>query len=306
VLLAVCRLGQGIGLGGEWGGAVLLATENAPPGKRAWYGMFSQLGAPIGFLCSTGVFLLLTQMFDDKQFLGWAWRIPFLASAALVAVGLWVRLRIAETPDFQRAMQREERVRVPMAEVLTKYPGRLIAGTFGLISTFAMFYLMSVFALNWGTAHLGFDRERFLLMQMVGVLFFAATIPLAALYADRFGRRNAMIVATVLIIAFGFAFEPLFGAGSVAGTMMFLILGFCATGLTYGPCGATLAGIFPTRVRYTGASLAFNLGGILGASFAPYIATKLGEQYGVAAVGWYLVAMAVLTLFALLFVPRDK
>jgi len=306
-LLALCRLGQGIGLGGEWGGAVLLATENAPPGKRAWYGMFPQLGAPIGFLCSTGVFVLLTELVSDEQFLAWAWRIPFLASAVLVLVGLWVRLRIAETPAFRQAMEREERVRVPIADVLAKYPGRLVAGTFGLIATFVLFYLMTVFALSWGTTKLGLDRERFLLLQMAGVLFFAFTIPLSAVYADRFGRRNAMIVATVLIIAFGFLFAPLFGEGAgSASAFVFLALGLGAMGLTYGPCGTTLSEMFPTRVRYTGASLAFNLAGILGASFAPYIATRLGEKYGIAAVGWYLAAMATLTLLALLFVPRSS
>lgn len=302
-LLALCRLGQGIGLGGEWGGAVLLATENAPPGKRAWYGMFPQLGAPIGFLCSTGVFLLLGEFFSDEAFLAWAWRIPFLASAALVLVGLWVRLKIAETPDFQKAIEREERVRVPMFDVLAKHPGRLIAGTFGLVATFVLFYLMTVFALSWGTTQLGFSRERFLWLQMIGVLFFAGTIPLSALLADRYSKRTAMIVATILIVAFGFAFGPLLGAGHA---LAFMVLGMAVTGMTYGPCGALLAEMFPTSVRYTGASLAFNLAGILGASFTPYIAKMLGDRYGLPAVGGYLSAMAVLTLLALVFTRREE
>jgi MFS family permease len=284
----------------------LLATENAPPGKRAWYGMFPQLGAPIGFLCSTGVFLLLTETVGDAQFLAWAWRIPFVASAVLVLVGLWVRLKIAETPDFQKAIERDERVRVPIAEVVAKYPARLVAGTFGLVATFVLFYLMTVFALSWGTSRLGFSREQFLLLQMVGVLFFALTIPLSAVYADRFGRRNAMIASTVVIIAFGFLFRPLFGeGGSAAGALAFLALGLGAMGLTYGPGGTTLSEMFPTRVRYTGASLAFNLAGILGASFAPYIATKLAQKHGIVAVGWYLSAAAAITLLALLCVPKE-
>lgn len=302
LLLALCRLGQGVGLGGEWGGAVLLATENAPPGKRAWYGMFPQLGAPIGFLLSSGVFLLLTRFMDDATFLAWGWRVPFLASAVLVAVGLWVRLRIAETPEFQRAIEREERVKVPMLVVLRDHPFALVTGTIALVATFVLFYLMTVFALSWGTSKLGYPREHFLWLQMVGVLFFAFTIPLAALYADRFGRRNAMIVATAAIIAFGFAFAPLLASGSSAGVLLFLALGLGLMGLTYGPCGTILAEMFPTAVRYTGASLAFNAAGILGASPAPYIATRLGERYGLHAVGWYLSAMALLTLLALLAV----
>jgi metabolite-proton symporter len=304
VLLALCRLGQGIGLGGEWGGAVLLATENAPPGKRAWYGMFPQLGAPLGFLCSTGIFLLLTEVMSDAQFLAWGWRIPFVASAALVFVGLWVRLKITETPDFQKALDKDERVKVPMVTAVREHPFALVTGTFALVATFVLFYLMTVFALSWGTSKLGYTREHFLMLQMVGVLFFALTIPVSALYADRFGRRNAMIVATLLIIGFGFCFAPLLQSGNDLGVLAFLALGLGAMGLTYGPCGTILAEMFPTAVRYTGASLAFNMAGILGASPAPYIATQLGERHGLASVGWYLAAMAGLTLVALLVMPR--
>lgn len=304
LLLALCRLGQGVGLGGEWGGAVLLATENAPPGRRAWYGMFPQLGAPIGFLLSTGVFLALTHWMSDAAFLAWGWRIPFLASAVLVMVGLWVRLSISETPDFQRAIEREERVRLPMLTAVRDHPFALLGGTLALVATFVLFYLMTVFALSWGTSKLGYTREHFLLLQMLGVLFFAATIPLSALYADRFGRRNAMVLATLLIIGFGFVFAPLLQSGSDWGVLAFLALGLGAMGLTYGPCGTILAEMFPTTVRYTGASLAFNLAGILGASPAPYIATRLGERYGLASVGWYLAGMGALTLLGLLMVRR--
>ncbi|MGX5730028.1 MFS transporter [Pseudoxanthomonas beigongshangi] len=306
LLLAMCRFGQGLGLGGEWGGAVLLATENAPPGKRAWYGMFPQLGAPIGFLCSTGIFLLLTESLTDAQFLAWGWRIPFLASAALVIVGLWVRLRITETPDFQKTLARDERVRLPMITVLKQHPRALLAGTFAAMATFVLFYLMTVFALSWGTSRLGYSREQFLILQMAGVLFFAAGIPVAALYADRRGRRRAMIVASVAIFAFGLLFAPLFSSGGAAGVLLFLALGLGIMGLTYGPCGTILAEMFPTEVRYTGASLAFNLAGIFGASLAPYVATKLAEQYGLAYVGYYLCGAAALTLLALWLMPKPR
>lgn len=305
-LLALCRFGQGLGLGGEWGGAVLLATENAPPGKRAWYGMFPQLGAPIGFLCSSGVFLLLTETITDEDFFHWGWRVPFIASAVLVMVGLWVRLSIAETPAFQRALEREERVRVPMWTVLTKHSRALVAGTFAAMATFVLFYLMTVFALSWGTTHLRFGREQFLLLQMVAVLFFAATIPLSAWFADRFGRRLAMLAASVAVLLFGVFFGPLFELGSAWGVLLFLVVGLGVMGLTYGPCGTILAEMFPTPVRYTGASLAFNLAGIIGASPAPYIATKLADRYGLQAVGWYLAGAAVLTLLALLMVPSVR
>lgn len=305
LLLALCRFGQGLGLGGEWGGAVLLATENAPPGKRAWYGMFPQLGAPIGFFLSTGLFLWLTQSIGDTAFFAWGWRVPFLGSAVLVLIGLWMRLKLHETPAFAQAMAHHERVRLPMVTVITRYPRALLAGTFVALATFVLFYLMTVFALSWATSRLGYSREQFLIMQMVGVLFFGATIPLSAMLADRRGGRFTMIVSTVLVIAFGLGFAPLFAAGSVASVLVFLALGLAVMGFTYGPLGTVLAQMFPTAVRYTGASLAFNMAGIFGASLAPYIATSLANTYGLPYVGYYLVGAAVLTLLALLAMPRE-
>jgi metabolite-proton symporter len=305
VLLALCRLGQGLGLGGEWGGAVLLATEHAPPGKRAWYGMFPQLGAPIGFFLATGVFLLMTGAMDDAEFFAWGWRVPFLGSAVMVVLGLWIRLKLVETPEFQRAIEREERVRLPMLVVLAKHPRALFLGTVASLSTFVVFYLMAVFALNWGTTKLGYTREQFLWIQMLGVVCFAAFIPLTARIAQWRDARAAMLLATVLIFVFGLAFAPLFTAGSLAGTMLFMALGMSLAGLTYGPVGTLLAQLFPTAVRYTGSSLAFNLSAIFGASLAPYIAMWLAGHYGLAAVGYYLSAAAAVTLLALLAVPRN-
>jgi metabolite-proton symporter len=300
-LLALCRLGQGLGLGGEWGGAVLLAIENAPPGKRAWYGMFPQLGAPLGFLAATGLFLFLTEKMGDAAFYAWGWRVPFLASSALVLMGLWMRLRLNETPAFARAMAQHERVKVPMFDVFSRHPRALISGTFAALATFVIFYLMTVFALSWATSRLGYSRESFLIVQMVGVLFFALFIPVSAWLADRRGGRFTMLLATVLIFAFGIAYAPLLAHSG----MLFMVVGMCVVGITYGPLGTVLAQVFPTAVRYTGASLAFNLAGIFGASLAPYLATWLAKTYGLAYVGYYLSAAAVLTLLALLAKPRE-
>jgi metabolite-proton symporter len=306
VLLAVCRLGQGIGLGGEWGGAVLLATENAPPGKEAWYGSFPQLGAPLGFLCSTGIFLLLTHALDEAQFFAWGWRIPFLASAALVVVGLYIRLQLVETPQFSRVMELGERARVPLLTVVGRHGRALILGTLAAVATFLVFYLMTVFTLSWATTKLGFAREQFLEMQMIGVLFFGATIPVSALIAGRIGSRAMLIVASVALFALGFAFKPLFGAGSTTAVMTFLALGLALTGLTYGPLGSGLAALFPTAVRYTGASLTFNFAGIFGAALAPYLATSLATQHGLAAVGYYLSLAAAVSGAALLAIGRPR
>lgn len=297
-LLGLCRFGQGFGLGGEWGGAVLLATENAPAGKRAWYGMFPQLGAPVGFLASGGIFFVLSETLTDAQFLAWGWRLPFIASAALVLVGLYVRLKLTETRAFQVAIKRSERVGVPLLTACRQHGRELVLGTFVATATFVLFYLLTVFCLSWGTSKLGFSRERFLVFQMIGVLFFAATIPWSAKLADRHGRRRTMIGVTLGLIALGCGLGPLL-TGGAAGVLGLMIIGFALMGLTYGPLGTMLAEMFPTAVRYTGASISFNFAGIFGASLAPYVATWLATQHGVSAVGGYLSAVSTVTLVAL-------
>ena len=303
-LLALCRFGQGIGLGGEWGGAVLLATENAPPGKHAWYGMFPQLGAPIGFIFANGMFVLLGSTLSDEQFFSWGWRIPFLASLLLVWVGLYVRLQLTETPAFKATLERNERVEVPLVAVLRDHGAILGLATLAAVTTFVVFYLMTVFTLSWGTSQLGFVRQDFLILQIISVIFFGLTIPLSAKLADRFGRVEMLIAATLLIIVFGLAFGPLFTSADSVRVLLMLSLGLACMGLTYGPLGTTLAAVFPTSVRYTGASLAFNLAGILGGSLAPYIATWLAGNYGIAAVGYYLCGAGTVSLVALLLIKR--
>jgi metabolite-proton symporter len=305
-LLALCRFGQGLGLGGEWGGAVLLATENAPRGKESWYGMFPQLGAPLGFFCSTGIFIVLTGTLSDGDFVAWGWRIPFLASTALVAVGLWVRLSLTETPAFKAAIERQERVRVPIAVVLREHTSTVALATLAAITTFVVFYLMTVFTLSWGTTALGFSRQEFLPLQMIGVLFFAATIPSTAFAADRAGRWPVLIASSIAAIVFGLLFEPLFSSGDAVTATVFLSLGLALMGCTYGALGSALAELFPTAVRYTGASLTFNLAGIFGGSLAPYIATDLAAEHGIAYVGYYLSAAAALTLAAQLMLSRRR
>ena len=304
VLLAFCRFGQGLGLGGEWGGAVLLAVENAPPGKRAWYGMFPQLGAPIGFFFSGAIFLLLSTVLTNEQFFAFGWRIPFLASAALVAVGLYVRLTISETPIFREAINRTERVKVPMFTVFAEYPGTLVKGILASLATFVLFYLMTVFALNWGTTSLHYSRTTFLFVQLIGVVFFAITIPIGAAVAES-GRRMTLIGVTVAIALFGFVMAPLMTA-SLMGMTVAMIVGLSLMGLTYGPLGTVLSELFPTRVRYTGSSLTFNLAGIFGASLAPYIATWLAQHFGLQYVGYYLTGAAVLTLLGLLTIHETR
>jgi metabolite-proton symporter len=304
LLLAICRFGQGLGLGGEWGGAVLLAVENAPPGKRAWYGMFPQLGAPIGFLFSGGIFLLLSAWLTNEQFFAFGWRLPFLASAVLVILGLYVRLTITETPVFREALTRHERVSAPMLVVFRDHAGTLFLGVLVSLSAFVVFYLMTVFALSWGTSALGYSREQFLIIQLFGILFFALTIPISALLAEH-GRRRMLMQVNVAIIVFGLVMAPLFAAGTTSAVVM-MVLGMSLMGLVYGPLGTVLSELFPTSVRYSGSSLTFNLAGIFGASLAPYAATYLAKTYGLQYVGYYLSASAVLSIVGLLATRETK
>jgi metabolite-proton symporter len=303
-LLVLCRFGQGLGLGGEWGGAVLLAIENAPPGKRAWYGMFPQLGAPVGFFFSGGIFLALSRWLSDDQFFRFGWRIPFLASAVLVLVGLYVRLTITETPVFQEAISKRGRVKVPMVTVFRDHPKTVILGTLVSLATFVLFYLMTVFALSWGTTALGYERETFLLIQLFGIVFFAVTIPLGARLAE-LGRRRTLIGVSIAIALFGLVFGPMLSAGTF-GALAFMALGLSLMGITYGPLGTVLSELFPTEVRYTGSSITFNLAGIFGASLAPYIATRLADTYGLSFVGYYLSGSALLTIVGLVGTRETK
>jgi len=306
LLLALCRLGQGLGLGGEWSGAVLLATENAPKGKRAWYGMFPQLGAPLGFILATGSFLLLGALMSDEAFMAWGWRIPFISSAALVIVGLYIRLKLHETPAFQKVLDTQKEVNVPIKEVFTKHFPMLVLGTIAAICTFVVFYLTTVFALNWGTTQLGYSRSEFLKLQLIATLCFAAFIPLSAILAEKFGRKRTSIAVCLAAAVFGLFFSTMLASGSTFIVFLFLCCGLAIMGMTYGPIGTVLSEIFPTSVRYTGSALTFNLAGIFGASFAPLIATKLATEYGLYAVGYYLSAASILSLLAFLAIRETK
>lgn len=306
LLLMLCRFGQGIGLGGEWGGAVLLAIENAPPNKRAWYGMFPQLGAPIGLLLSGGTFLVLTDLMSNEDFMNYGWRIPFIASSLLVVVGFYIRLKITETPSFENAKKEQQEVKIPFFTLLKSHKNQLIFGTFAAVTAFLVFYLMTVFTLSWATTDLGYSKRDFLLMQLFAVLFFAICIPISALIADKIGRRKTLIYVTIAIGFFGFFFSYFLNSGNNSMVAFFLCTGMALMGFTYGPLGTFLSELFPTTVRYSGASLTFNLAGILGAAFAPMIAIWLASTYGLTYVGFYLTVAACISLFALLVISKEE
>jgi metabolite-proton symporter len=329
-LLVLMRFAQGIGLGGEWSGAALLATENAPKGKRAIYGTFPQLGAPIGFIIANGVFLILSLNLDPEAFQAWGWRVPFIASAVLVIIGLYVRLKLVETPAFTKVVERGEVAKLPLARVLKTSWRPLILGTFIMLATYVLFYLMTAFTLSYGTTAtsvdtaaaaaeaagkpfdpasfvpgLGYTRNEFLIMLIIGCVFFGIFTLVSGPLAEKYGRRKTLLFTTAGIIVFGALFVPLFGAGTV-GVMALLIVGFALMGLTFGPMGSVLPELFPTNVRYTGSAISYNVASILGAALAPTIALALlaaGDGSPVL-VGLYLSAAAVITLIAL-FISKE-
>ncbi|WP_397413825.1 MFS transporter [Phenylobacterium sp.] len=298
-LLCLLRFGQGFGLGGEWGGAALLAVENAPPGWRARFGMVPQLGAPIGFIFANGLFLILGLMLPTEAFETWGWRLPFLASAILVGLGLWVRLKIGETPAFEKALSEAPPSHVPMAEAIIRHPGALIGGTFAVVACFAIFYLSTAFALGYGTTQMGYSREAFLAVQLGAILFLAAGILVAGWWSDKTSPRRVLAAGCVATVVVGAVMGAMMGAGSLLLIWVWLSLALFAMGFVYGPLGAYLPDLFPARVRYTGASLAFNLGGILGGGLAPIAAQALAVQGGLTPVGGYLAAAAVISLVGL-------
>ncbi|MER6262814.1 MFS transporter [Streptomyces sp900105245] len=323
-LLVLMRLAQGFALGGEWSGAALVATENAPRGKRALYGTFPQLGAPLGFIIGNGLFLVIGALLpsatgaDPTQpsdaFLSWGWRIPFLFSAVMVAIGLWVRSRLVESTVFAKNRDSGKVRKLPLADAVRGHWRQLILGTFFMLATYVLFYLMTTFSLSYGrTAKtaavpgLGYSYTTFVLMMIFGVLFFAVFTLVSGPLADKYGRRTTLILVTSAIVVFGLVWVPLIGLGTL-GVVLWLVLGFTLMGMTFGPMGALLPELFPTSVRYTGSGISYNVSSILGAAVAPFIAVALWQAGDGSPwlVGVYLSAMAVLTLVALLLGDETK
>ncbi len=300
LLLCVLRFGQGFGLGVEWGGAALLAVENAPKGWEARFGAAPQLGAPVGFLAANGLFLLLGLYLSDADFKAWGWRIPFVASSVLVGLGLWIRLKIGETPAFREALEKAPPPSVPLATVLSRHLGAVLAGTGGVIACFAIFYLATAYALAQGTGPLGYARETFLSVQLAANCFLAFGIVSAALHADRRSPRHALLLGAVATVALGLAFGPGLGSGSLWLVFLTLAAALFVMGYTYGPLGSWLPTLFPVTVRYSGISVAFNTGGILGGAVTPILAQMLAAEGLGARAGLLLSAAGAVSLLGII------
>ncbi|WP_425244504.1 MFS transporter [Streptomyces citrinus] len=306
ILLVLLRFLQGVGLGGEWGGAALLAVEHAPRGKRGMFAAFPQLGPSVGFFAATGIFWLLSESLSDDAFQAWGWRIPFLLSFLLVAVGLFVRLKISETPVFAKVMEDQEASKAPALEVFKRHPKEILLGAGGMIVAYGLFYTATTYCLAYGTKTLGVPRSTMLAVSLVACLFLAAGTWLAATRSDAGGRRRMVLVGSGLAVVWGLALFPLMDTEQPA--LIALALGgalFCM-GVVYGPMGAYLPELFGVRVRYSGASFAYNLGGVLGGAVAPLVATRLQSAFGSSSVGWYVSAMAVVSLLCVLALPETR
>jgi MFS family permease len=305
-LLCVLRFAQGFGLGGEWGGAALLAVENAPAAHRSRFGMFPQLGAPLGYFVANGLFVCLNLLLTKAQFQAWGWRLPFISSVLLVGVGLWVRLKLTETPAFAKALKEAPPSHVPLAEVLLRYPMQVIGGVFAVVAVFAVYYVITAFALGYGVGFLHYPRAAFLGVQLGAIGFMAVGIAISAIWADAAGGRTLLMGACGLTVLMSFLIGPMMGSGSLLEVWAFLSLAMLVMGAIYGPIGAFLPGLFPARVRYTGASMAFNIGGIIGGGLTPFIAQSLAERHGLTWVGYYLALAGIVSFLALIPLKRQE
>ncbi|MET3589430.1 MFS family permease [Bartonella silvatica] len=303
--LTLCRIGQGMGLGGEWGGAVLLATENAPPEKRGWYAMFPQLGVPIGLFLSISVYLALLHFLDHGELLSWGWRIPFIASVVFMLIGLWVRLSINETVAFRKTLERKERVKVPIIEVFLKCPRILFLGTFAGMATFVLFYLVTAYLLSYATNHLHLSFYQALQVEVIGAVFCGIFTVITGKLADRIRRRTLMIWITIITGIYSFTIPYLLECG-ILGILAISIIGLSIMGVVYSPLGAVLASPYSTEVRYTGSSITFNLSGIVGASLAPYISEYLVQHLGASSLGYYLLLASFISLICFVGFTDDE
>jgi MFS family permease len=307
LLLCFLRFGQGFGLGGEWGGAALLAVENAPPGWRARFGMFPQLGAPVGFFAANGLFLVMSLTLTPAQFLDWGWRVPFAISALLVLFGLWIRLRLTETPEFAAAIEEAPPPMVPVGELFSRHFGAVVIGTLGAVACFALYYINTAFVLGYGTKTLGYSMPVFLSVELGAIVFMGVGIVAAAWAADRhWDERRVLAGGCVVTIFAALAMGPMMGSGSLLLIFTYLALSLLLMGFIYGPLGGWLPGLFPPRVRYTGVSITFNVAGVLGGALAPIVAQKLASYGGLFLVGFWSSGAAIISLIALLMAPRGR
>jgi metabolite-proton symporter len=305
ILLVILRFLQGFGLGGEWGGAVLMAIEHAPEGKRGLYSSFPQVGPAVGFLLANGLFLALATTLSDEQFAAWGWRVPFVASLVLVLVGLYVRVTIGETPVFRRAIETQTRAKVPFWDMLRTYPLVLLLSSGGMVLAYVLFYTITTFALAYGTTNLGLPNTTLLYCTLIAVALMGVAVPIFASLSDMVGRRKLCLAAAALAALWAFPLFWLLNTGHPVLITLSFSVSMIIFAMLYGPMGAFLPELYGTRLRYSGAAVSYNLGGILGGALAPIIASQLLAATGASwSISLYVVAMAALSFTSVLLLSE--
>lgn len=297
-LMAIFRIGQGLALAGAWDGLASLLSLSAPAGKRGWYAMMPQLGAPLGFLLAAGLFAFFVSVLSPEDFIDWGWRYPFFAAFAVNVVALFARLRLVMTEEYSELFERTELEPTPLLEMLFTQGRNVIMGAFAPLASFALFHLVTIFPLSWVTLFTGRQANTFLVTEMIGACVGIVGIVASGVIADRIGRRTLLGTCAVLIAIFSF-FTPLFLGGGVAGETAFILLGFALLGLTFGQSSGSLTSNFSRRHRYTGAALTSDLSWLIGAGFAPLVALGLASHFGLVFVGVYLLSGAACTIASL-------
>jgi len=306
ILLVILRFFQGFAVGGEWGGAVLMSLEHAPPHRRAFYASFPQAGVPAGVVLSTGAVAIITQVFSEEDLLAWAWRLPFLASILLVAVGLWVRLRVTESPEFLALQALQELPKVPAADVVKSHKHALVSGMLASAAPNAMFYLASTFFLSYATKTLGVSRGTVLVALIVAAALEVVTLPLFTVLADRWTTRRFLVVASLLVAAGAVPVFLLLNTATVAGVFAAYFLALpLLHAVSYGVVAGFIADLFPAEVRYTGASMAYQLGGLVTSAPVPIIASMLLASTGSStSIAFYVIAACAVGAVTVAFAPR--
>jgi metabolite-proton symporter len=308
ILLVVLRLLQGLSAGGEWGGAALMAVEHAPAGRRGRYGSFSQIGVPAGLILAQLLFFLMTNVMSADQFTAWGWRVPFLVSILLVGVGLFIRLRIAESPVFRALRDERARSRLPLVEVMRERPRELLLASVSFIANTAIGYVFLAYLLSYGTAVLKVGRNLMLLVVIVGSVSWLVSIVVSAIWSDRVGRKPVYLVGSVLLVVWSIPFFLLIDTRNAVWMMVAVIVLTIGLGASYGPQSALFAGMFEPRYRYSGSSVSYSVGAVLGGGFAPLIAAALYERTGTSlSVSTYMIIVALISLAAVCAIrePRE-
>ncbi|MCS4255694.1 metabolite-proton symporter [Rhodococcus erythropolis] len=305
ILLVLLRCVQGLAIGGEWAGASLMTAESAPPDKRGLFGMAPQLGPSVGFVLSSLTFLIVSLSITPAEFVSWGWRIPFIASAVLIAIGLVIRLRLEESPIFVNEQQSANTVRrLPLTELVTNQGRVLLLSVGGATAVFALFYVVVAYVPTYGTETLGFSRETVLTVNIVGAVVATVTVVVSAALSDRLGRKRTLIAGNVLCLVAAPLLFPILSSGSLIWYVFAVCLLQAAVGAAYGPLGAYLPELFATHYRYTGAGLAYSFATVLGAALTPMVAAYLIDEHGEGAVTAYLVAICLISV-ACLFASRE-